>query len=224
MAAGESLYRARVEQTLRNLGKPRYVNGWGRGQGGNIDEVADSVEGGIYCLNRLPVPEVLAWVDREMASNVVRSAEPLETAKLLGTMKLESNGVRTVLMHALMHTRGLLARPWQQGLALGAAEAEQTLAIVIRSDKPWSGRLVFDVPRHRLYMGFARDWPRMNTLPEWFTVEPERSYVVRDLRAGTESTFTGEQLHHGLPLELKGGEAVRLLVSPAPAPPTRASP
>jgi hypothetical protein len=73
-------------------------------------------------------------------------------------------------------------------------------------------------------MGFARDWPRMNTLPEWFTVEPERSYVVRDLRAGTESTFTGEQLHHGLPLELKGGEAVRLLVSPAPAPPTRASP
>jgi len=224
MASGEARYRARVEQTLRNLGKPRYVNGWGHGQGGNIDEVADSVEGGIYCLNRLPVPEGMAWVDREMASNVVRSAEPLETAKLWGTMKLESNGVRTVIMHALMHTRGLLARPWQQGLALGAADAEHALAIVIKSDKPWSGRLVFDVPRHRLYMGFARDWPRMNTLPEWFTVEPERSYVVRDLRAGTETTFTGEQLHRGLPLEVTGGGEVRLLVSPAPPPPTRAAP
>jgi len=160
-----------------------------------------------------------------MASNVARSAEPLETAKLWGTIPVESNGVRTVIMHALMHTRGLLARPWQQGLALGAAEAEHALAIVIRSDEPWSGRLVFDIPRHRLYMGFARDWPRMNTLPEWFTVEPERSYVVRDLRAGTETTFTGEQLHQGLPLEVKGGGEVRLLVREAkPGPTTRAAP
>ena len=222
MAAGESRYRARVEQTLRNLAKPAYANyPW---EGKSIDGFADSIEGGIYCLNRVPVAEGFAWVDREMAANVARSADPLETAKLWGTMKLESNGVRTVLMHALMHTRGLLARPWQQGLTLGAAEAEHALAIVLNSDKPWSGRLVFDVPRHRLYMGFARDWPRMNTLPEWFTVEPERSYVVRDLRAGTETTFTGEQLHQGLPLEVKGGGEVRLLVSPAPAPPTRATP
>jgi len=222
MVAGEARYRARVEQTLRNLAKPAYANyPW---EGKSIDGFADSIEGGIYCLNRVPVPEGLAWVDREMASNVARSAEPLETAKLWGTMKLESNGVRTVIMHALMHTRGLLARPWQQGLALGAAEAEHALAIVLKSDKPWSGRLVFDIPRHRLYMGFARDWPRMNTLPEWFTVEPERSYVVRDLRTETETTFTGEQLHQGLPLEVKGGGEVRLLVSPAPAPPTRAAP
>jgi len=123
-----------------------------------------------------------------------------------------------------MHTRGLLARPWQQGLALGAAEAEHGLAIVIRSDKPWSGRLVFDIPRHRLYMGFARDWPRMNTLPEWFTVEPDASYTVSDLAAGSSATYTGAQLHAGLAIEVKGGGEVRLLVSPAPAPPTRSSP
>ena len=214
MAARESRYRSRVEQTLRNLAKPAYANyPW---EGKSIDGFADSIEGGIYCLNRVPVAEGFAWVDREMAANVARSADPLETAKLWGTMKLESNGVRTVLMHALMHTRGLLARPWQQGLTLGAADAEHALAIVIKSEKPWSGRLVFDVPRHRLYMGFTHYWPRMNTLPEWFTVEPERSYVVRNLRAGTESTFTGEQLHQGLPLELKDGGEVRLLVSPAP--------
>jgi len=203
MATGKAVYRKRIAQTLRNLAKPRYRNyPW---EGKSIDGFADSIEGGIYCLNRVPVPEGLAWVDREMASNVVRSAEPLETAKLWGTMKLESNGVRTVILHALMHTRGL------------------GLAIVIRSDKPWSGRLVFDIPRHRLYMGFARDWPRMNTLPEWFTVEPERGYVLRDLRAGTETTFTGEQLHQGLPLEVKGGGEVRLLVRAAkPGPTTRA--
>jgi len=216
MVAGEAQYRARVEQTLRNLGKPRYVNGWGRGQGGNIDEVADSIEGGIYCLNRVPVPEGLAWVDREMASNVVRSAEPLETAKLWGTMKLESNGVRTVIMHALMHTRGLLARPWQQGLALGAADAEHALAIVIKSDKPWSGRLVFDVPRHRLYMGFARDWPRMNTLPEWFTVEPDDAhrYKIENVATNSAERITGKLLHEGLPVRLAPHQALRLIVTP----------
>jgi len=222
MLEGKALYAPSVRRVLENLAKPAYANyPW---EGKSIDGFADSIEGALYLVNRMAVPAAVEWVDREMASNVVRSADPLETANLWGTMKLESNGVRTVIMHALMHTRGLLARPWQQGLALGAAEAEHALAIVIRSDKPWSGRLVFDVPRHRLYMGFARDWPRMNTLPEWFTVEPERSYVVRDLRAGTETTFTGEQLHQGLPLEVKAGGEVRLLVSPAPASPTRASP
>ena len=40
-------------------------------------------------------------VDREVAANVARSKEPLETARLWGTMKLESNGVRTVIIHAL---------------------------------------------------------------------------------------------------------------------------
>jgi len=211
MVAEKPVYQTHMEQTLRNLSKPLYKNY--RWEGSSIDGYADSIEGGIYILNRLAVPEGLSWVDREMAANVARSGEPLETARLWGTMKLESNGVRTVIMHALMHTRGLLARPWRQDLTLGACETKDGLAIVIRAEKHWSGKLVFDVPRHRMYMGFKKDWPRMNTLPEWFTVEPERNYVVKNAADGSEKTRTGKQLHEGLPVELAAGEGVLLLVN-----------
>jgi hypothetical protein len=213
MAAGTTVYREHIEKTLRNLSKPLYKDyPW---EGSSIDGYADSIEGGIYVLNRLPVPEGLAWVDQEMAANVARSGEPLETARLWGTMKLESNGVRTVIMHALMHTRGLIARPWRRDLTLGAHQAGGELAVVMTAGADWSGRLIFDIPRHRLYMGFEKDWPRMNTLPEWFTVDPKRSYSVSRPGSDAAETVTGETLHGGLGVEVKAGEELRILVRPS---------
>ncbi len=211
MAVGRPIYRARVQATLRNLAKPLYNNYNWEGNY-SIDGFADSIEGAIYLLNRVPVKEGFVWVDREMARSVTRSNEPLETAELWGTMKLEANGVRTVLMHALMHTQGVIARPWQRGLQLGAAQAGDGLVIVVRTDKPWSGRLCFDILRHREYMGFAKDWPRMNTLPEWFTVEGTEQYTVRNLADGSEQTLTGQQLSEGLDLKLEAGAEQRLFV------------
>ena len=84
--------------------------------------------------------------------------------------------------------------------------------VVVRSEQAYNGRLEFDIPRHRIYMGFKKDWPRMNTLPEWFTVEPDRTYVVRDQKTGVARTFTGRQLHHGLDVSLKMGGAASLVV------------
>ena len=209
--AGKPVYRKHVEQTLRNLSKPAYKNRlW---EGRSIDGYADSIEGGLYLMNRLPVAEGLAWADQEIAANVARSTEPLKTAKLWGTMKLESNGVRTTIMHALMHTRGLRARPWRQDLTLGASETNEGLAVVLKAENSWSGKLLFDVPRHRLIMGFEHDWPRMNTMPEWFTVEPDTKYVVKDHSNGTETSYTGKQLHAGLDVALSAGEETRLSIT-----------
>ena len=130
-----------------------------------------------------------------------------------------SNGVRTSIIHALMHTRGTIARPWQQGLKLGAIDAGEGVEILLTSDKPYEGKLVFDIPRHRLYMGFAKDWPRMNTVPEWFTVEPDGTpYRVRNLTAGEAGTFTGKQLREGLTVELQPQKPLRLIVGPAAVP------
>jgi len=210
MAVGEDVYRGQVRQTLGKLAKPMYKNyQW---EGSSIDGFADSIEGAIYLLNRVPVEEGFAWVDGEMAGNVARSNEPLETARLWGTMKLESNGVRTVIMHALMHTRGLIARPWRRDLKLGAEQTGSSLRIVLKADRPWKGKLIFDIPRHRLYMGFEKDWPRMNTLPEWFTVEPEGLYSVVDIRAGTIVRRRGKELREGLKVEVKGDRDLLLLI------------
>ncbi len=221
MATGRPAYRRHVAGTLGNLLKPAYDNYNWEGNY-SIDGFADSIEGAIYLLNRVPVEEGLAWVDREMARSVTRLTEPLDTAELWGTMKLEANGVRTVLMHALMHTQGVIARPWREGLQLGAVRisspsderpaTSDALTIYIKSDKPWSGTLCFDLPRHREYMGFTKDWPRMNTLPEWYTVEPAQKYTVAALDA--DVTLTGQSLHEGLPLTLDPGQEKHLTLRP----------
>jgi hypothetical protein len=199
LVAGKPVYRAQMERTLRNLAKPAYRNRpW---EGNSIDGFADSVEGGLYILNRLPVPEGLAWADREVGANI---AYRHDRNQLWGTMKLQSNGVRTAIIHALMHTRGTIARPWQQGLKLGAVDTDCGIEIMLKSDKPYQGKLVFDIPRHRDYIRFKKDWPRMNTIPEWFTVEPEKNYTVEE--GGENRTYTGAQLHEGLSVTLKAGE------------------
>jgi hypothetical protein len=212
MAVGRPVYRDQVRRTLGNLSKPLYDNYNWEGKY-SIDGFADSIEGGIYLLNRVPVKEGFAWVDREMARSVTRSSEPLDTAKLWGTMKLEANGVRTVLMHALMHTQGLIARPWQKGLQLGAVRTSDGLIIVMKSDKPWSGKLHFDIPRHHAYLGFTQNWPRMNTLPEWFTVETTKEYTVSGVESGSEKTYRGKQLSEGLRLQLAVGQEKHIIIA-----------
>jgi hypothetical protein len=209
MVADKPIYRKHMTQTLKNLAKPLYHNyKW---EGNSIDGWADSVEGGIYIMNRLPVAEALAWADSEVATNIVYAKQP---DKLWGTMKLQSNGVRTTIIHALMHTRGLIMRPWRSDLQLGAAEYDKGLAVVVKAcgEKDFTGSLVFDIPRHRIYMGFKRDWPRMNTMPEWFVVEPAQKYTVKNLTAGTSAQYTGKQLHAGLKVTVKGGAELRLTI------------
>ena len=212
MIAGEGVYRPHIERTLRNLAKPKYQNyPW---EGTSIDGFADSVEGGIYVLNRYPVKEGFDWVDSEVAANIACSADPLETAELWGTMKLQANGVRTVIMHALMHTQGLIARPWDIGMELGACPTGDGLVVNIKAKGDYDGKIVFDIKRHKHYVRFKKDWPRMNTLPEWFTVELEKSYKVTDLGTGRIRTYTGRQLHEGLQIRLRAYEIATLHVEP----------
>ena len=209
MATGTQSYRPQVAATLRKLAKPLYKDyNWERE---SIDGYADSIEGGIYLLNRVPVAEGFAWVEQETMNNVVNHPSRLENGELWGTMKLQANGVRTALIHALMHTQGLIARPWQQGLRLGAAPVEGGIAIVLAAPEDYRGVLEFDIPRHRLYMGFAQDWPRMNTLPEWFTVEPDARYSV-SVAGGAAREYTGRQLHNGLAVDVAGGAPLHLIV------------
>lgn len=214
LAAGKAVYRPQMEKTLRNLLKPLYKDyRWE----GSIDGFADSIEGAIYLLNRVPAAEGFAWVDGEMARNVVYAGPPLATAPLWGTMKLQANAVRTVIMHALMHTRGTIARQWRADLQLGAAPAGQAgLAVVLKAAKPWQGKLQFDIPRHRVFWNMKHDWPRMNTLPEWFTVEAEKTYQVADDH-GSVQRCLGKQLHEGLPVAAEPEEPLRLQVEPLAA-------
>lgn len=211
MATGENRYRKQLEFALSNLLKPRYENfNWDHN---SRDNIADSVEGGLYLLNRLPVRQGFQWADREIATVLADNSKPLADTWLWDTHKLETNTVRTVLIHAMMHTRNTIARPWRSDLQLGAAPLEGGIAVVLQAQKAYEGRLQFDIPRHRRYLGFKQDWPRMNTVPEWFTVEPDRTpYLVHNLATGKAQSVAGRRLHEGLQLKLTAYEPLRLVV------------
>jgi len=143
----------------------------------------------------------------------VDTSKPLDQAWLWDVHKLEANTVRTVLIHAMLHTQNTIARPWRRDLKLGAVPVPGGVAVLLQADSPYQGRLEFDIPRHRRYLGFHRDWPRMNTVPEWYTVEPDATpYLVENVASGAKETRTGQQLHEGLPVTLAAGQPSRWIV------------
>ncbi len=211
MATGEDRYRKQIEFAMSNLLKPRYEKfNWDHN---SRDNIADSVEGGLYLLNRLPVPQTRQWADREIATVLVDTSKPLDQTWLWDVHKLEANTVRTVLIHAMMHTCNTIARPWRADLKLGAAPSADGIVVSLHAAEPYEGKLHFDIPRHRIYMGFEKDWPRMNTVPEWYTVEPDDTqYAVRDLSTGTTTKHSGRRLHEGMPVRVAPERPLRLAV------------
>ena len=73
--------------------------------------------------------------------------------------------------------------------------------------------MVFDIPRHKLWFNFEHDWPRINYLPEYFTVHPEKKYRVT-LGSGETGVLTGEALRRGLRVELEAGKELFITIEP----------
>jgi hypothetical protein len=80
----------------------------------------------------------------------------------------------------------------------------------IEADSAWTGELRLDVPRHRTILGLPGDWPRINSYPEWFTVEPTRRYLVLYADDKSSAAYSGAELARGLPVRLRAGTRLRL--------------
>ena len=107
----------------------------------------------------------------------------------------------------------MTAQPWRADLQLGAVRAGDGIALVVAAEKPWTGTLVFDRPRHAENLHLPIDWPRINQYPEWFTVQSGRSYRVKS-GAATPESRSGAQLAAGLPVTLGAGSKLELTVNP----------
>ena len=128
---------------------------------------------------------------------------------------LDGNFIRTTLLYGFARTAGLRLEPWHEGTLVGGASDGSCLAIWVASPTPWSGRLLFDTPRHRLHLRLPVDYARLNKWPEWFTVEPEDRYEVEDSGEQTSGLHAGSELSDGLGLQLEAGTERRLRVCPA---------
>jgi len=214
LVTGDSKYRDAIQVPLKNLVKPKYhLYPW---EGTNIDGFADSIEGALYLLSVLPVEEGIKWADREVAETLI--GKPIS-----GTSKFECNAIRTVILYALSKTQGIHVPEWRDDLRLGAARDGEGVVVFIGARSTWEGELLFDVPRHNVWFSFKHDWPRINYLPEYFTVSPEGTYSI-EIAPGTPRAATGKQLREGLPVRLSAGEELFITVKPATTQATQPEP
>jgi len=214
---GTTAYRDAVRKALGALdGKYRGFNWENLGADGD----ADAIEGAMYLYNREPVPSAAAWMDYQikwMWSKQDSAHRPnLQQFRGRGIVEGwygDGNFNRTSLMYALWKTQGTSVRPWRSDVRFGAVRRGDGVAIAIDADSAWSGVIRFDVPRHRTILGLPADWPRINSYPEWYTVDATARYRVLDAATGKSRIVTGAELVQGLPMELRRGEQARLVVS-----------
>jgi hypothetical protein len=214
---GTTAYRDAVRKALGALdGKYRGFDWENLGADGD----ADAIEGAMYLYNREPVPSAAAWMDYQikwMWSKQDSAHRPrLEQFRGRGIVEGwygDGNFNRTSLMYALWKTQGTSVRPWRADVRYGAVAQGEGIALSIEADSPWSGVLRFDVPRHRTILHLPADWPRINSFPEWYTVEAAARYRVLDASTGRSRVVSGEELGRGLPVELRGGQRAKLVVS-----------
>ena len=180
-------------------------------QGAEQDGYADTIESALYLLNRTDSPAAASWVDRQ--AGTLFGAQ--DANGRVEDRYLDGNFVRTALLYAAWQSRGVRLAPWEAGAMLGAVPHEACLTVALAAGRDWSGRVIFDAPRHRLHFGLPLNYPRLNEWPEWFAAEPGRRYELDDSGGEVSGVHDGTALSDGLGLRLAAGTERRLEVCPA---------
>jgi hypothetical protein len=204
---GTEAYREAVRHVLSNLSEHLTEHHWG-----SADEYADSIEGAINLYNREPVDSAATWIDSEI-KDMWSVQQP---DGVVEGWHGDGNSARTAIMYAFWKTGGLHVAPWRADVRVGAVLEDDTLYVSLAADEPWSGRLVFDKPRHRLQMHLPLDYPRINQFPEWYTAEADARYALVGLDGQAVTDRFGVELQQGVPVELEAGKELRLTVRRTP--------
>jgi hypothetical protein len=198
-------YRQAAIKALENLNDHYKNYKW---ESSSSDGYADSIESALNLYNREPVDSAASWIDSE--TRVMWAMQ--KTDGVIEGWHGDGNFARTTIMYCLWKTKGLTIQPWREDVVLGAVQDADTLKIVLRAEKAWQGKLIFDAPRHQTIMKLPLDWPRINQFPEWFTAKAEKHYELLDLTTNTKETLTGKELAEGIAIDLDANAEKHLLV------------
>jgi hypothetical protein len=201
---GTVSYRQAVLDVFTNLDKYKNYN-WERG---SMDGYADAIEGALTLYNREPVFTVAQWIDSEIKV-MWKYQKP---SGLIEGWHCDGNFARTSLMYSLWKTMGTKIQPWRQDVQFGAVKNGKDLFISISSQKAWEGKIFFDSKRHKTYMNMPLDWPRINQLPEWYTVDPDKNYILINNTTKSESLFSGHELINGINIKVLPGAKQKLQI------------
>lgn len=167
------------------------------------DSYADSIEGGLVLLNRFNERSAWRWLAKVLSIFLGKQRHDGIVEGWYG----DGNYARTALMAGLYFTQGIRCRPWNSALRFGAEQRQGRLFVAVQSPEAWSGRLLFDQPRHKTHLNLPVNYPRLNEFPEWFVLDSHASYEVR---VGKQPPVvrTGAQLETGVFLAISQGETV----------------
>jgi len=199
---GTQAYREAVRHVLASLDEMA-DHAWG-----GADAYADSIEGAINLYAREPCPEAAQYIDRQIPLMWSRQ----KSDGIIEGWHGDGNSARTAIMYALWKTQGTHVEPWREDVRLGASRGNGKVYMLVAAEQPWTGRVRFDIARHREYLKLPIDYARINQFPEWFTVEMNRSYTVRHVGEAGHEVRSGDELREGLAVELTDKNPIALIV------------
>ncbi len=198
-------YLQEVQKTLDNLWTSRDYP-W---ENDGADGLADSLEGCLNLINRFPSVNAERWADYT-AQRLLKKQRP---SGIVEGWHGDGNTARTMLMYAFWKSQGCYVFPWNAEVYVGSIKTEgNKLQIVVKSNWKWIGKILFDVPRHKVYFHFPMDYPRLNQFPEWFTVDTDKEYQVH-IEGKDKIKMKGEELQKGLPLELMPNTSILITIT-----------
>lgn len=204
MIDNKSEYKEAIEHVLSNIHK--YLDyDWERG---SSDGYADTIEGGLNLLNRIPVESAFEWVDQSMQKMFAIQRDD----GIIEGWHGDGNFARTAIMYAFYLSKGTWITNWRKDVHLGGIMDNNTLHLSLTSDWHWNGKIKFDIARHKEILHMPDDYPRINQFPEWFTVEPSSRYAVTI--NGNESIHTGNELHEGVDASSSPDSETRITIKP----------
>lgn len=201
IAEGTSIYREEIKRTMRAVATYKSFP-W---EGTSPDGYADSIESMLYLLAMVDIPEGHQWVDDEIEVMFHMHSQSSFAEKYY----LDGNSIRTSLLYAMYKTQGAMIDPWREDLYLGAAydKKKKELYVHLSVENQWKGVLKLDLPRHRMILNLPFEYPRLNATPEWFVVEPQKTYLVVNLNTGKKSSHLGQSLANGLAITMDAKES-----------------
>lgn len=176
------------------------------------DADCDAIESAIYIAAYRPHlrKQAMDWADAQMQFLLDRQ----QPSGMIEGLYLDGNFIRTMLLYADSRTAGFRIEPWSGDVTIGYAEDDTGRAsLVVRAEKPYTGRLVADRPRHRLYIGLPWNWPRLNSWPEWLTID-EKPTVEQV--TGLDAQLNFDALTRGVDVNLDRGETITIRLKTKP--------
>lgn len=199
-------YREAVLKALSAL-NDRYRNyDW---ENGSCDGYADAIEGALNLYNREPVPSLREWLDSE--TRIMWNYQKPDG--IIEGWHGDGNFARTTIMYCLWKTEGLLPDNWHEKLCLGASSDGTDLRIAVSCEDGWNGKIRFNTPRHSDRMNMPVDYPRINQFQQWYIPWKDKTYSVTFYPEGKTKRFSGEELTKGVPVRIRAGEKLHIVVT-----------